>query len=225
MCSQNIANLCNLNASDDIIHFCQALPVLASYSEKWSASTEGCGLGLPSSLNEAQLVKQNITHLKEDILLAKKALNLPLLEPLTKERLRNLTSISMGSLLASLHVSTSHSIFAAVNPVPTKSATVLSGTPVATTTSKTAFNPSGNSTTTTPMTGSNREEEWESGAITVIETAVEIYQTIATFIQRSPRSERLFYDNFLYLASWLLFSGLQSQMTCTSQVIKCNFSF
>jgi len=183
VCSQNIANLCNLNASDDIIHFCQALPVLASYSEKWSASTEGCGLGLPSSLNEAQLVKQNITHLKEDILLAKKALNLPLLEPLTKERLRNLTSIAMGSLLASLHVSTSHSIFAAVNPVPTKSATVLSGTPVAT------------------------------------------YQTIATFIQRSPRSERLFYDNFLYLASWLLFSGLQSQMTCTSQVINLTFLF
>ena len=212
VCSQNIANLCSLDVSDAIIHFCNSLPHLGLYTDKWNAVTDGHGLGLPSSISEAQLVKQSVAHLKEDLLLAKKALSLPLLEPLTKERLRQLTRIAMGALMAALNVATSHSIFAAVSPTPAKatgsSTTVLSA--------KSAFNPSSTAAT------SNREEEWESSAVTVVETAVEIYQSLAGLIQRSPRSGRMFYDNFLYVTSWLLLSGLQGQMTCTSQVSFCS---
>ena len=182
---------------------------MASFVDKWNFATEGSGLGLPSSISEAQQLKQNITHLKEDLLLAKKALNLPLLEPLSKERLRQLTQLGMGCLVVAISVATSHSIFAAVSPAPTKSA--------------------GSSNTSAPPTKPsaapnaasavcNREDEWESNAVTCVETAVEIYQTLASLIQRSPRSGRMYYDNFLYLAAWLLLSGLQGQLTSTSQV-------
>lgn len=35
---------------------------------------------------------------------------------------------------------------------------------------------------------------------------------------RSPRAERLYYENLLYLGAWFLLSGLQAQMAWTSQV-------
>lgn len=209
LCNQNVTNLCSLDAADNIIHFCQSLPHLTLFAEKWSTAIEGHGLGLPSSVSEAQALKQNIANLKEDMLLAKKALTLPLLEPLNKDRFRQLTRLGMGCLIAALSVATSHSIFAAVSPVPAKSsATASTNTPA----SKTASSPGATAS------GYNREEDWESNAVTVVETAVEIYQALAVLIQRSPRSSRVFYDNYLYLASWLLLSGLQSQMSCISQV-------
>lgn len=201
--------MCSLDAADTIVNFCQSLPYLATYIDKWNCATEGLGLGLPSSLNEAQQLKQNISHLKENVLLAKKALNLPLLEPLTKERLRQLTQLGMACLLAANSVATSHSIFAASTPVPTKS---TGGGNANIPASKPSVIPN------TATAVCNREEEWENSAITVVETAVEIYQTLAVLIQRSPRSGRMYYDNFLYLAAWLLLSGLQGQMTSTSQV-------
>ncbi|XP_046463957.1 protein purity of essence-like [Daphnia pulex] len=116
--------------------------------------------------------------------------------------------MNVGCLLAAISVATSHSIFAAVSPAPTKSAG--SGNP--------NMPPSKQSASPNAATAvCNREEEWESNAVTVVETAVEIYQTLATLIQRSPRSSRMYYDNFLYVAAWLLLSGLQGQMTHTSQ--------
>lgn len=210
VCNQNIANLSSLDVTDEIIRFCNSLPNLAAFAEKWNAVADGLGLGLPSSISEAQSVKQNIANLKEDMLLAKKALSLPLLEPLTKERLRQLTNITLGSLMAALHVATAHSIFTAATPAPAKAA----GSATAAVVSKSVYNPS------TGLATSNREEEWECGAVTVVETAVEIYQSIAALIQRSPRSGRTLYDNFLYVAAWLLLTGLQGQMTCTSQVCR-----
>ena len=86
----------------------------------WATAVDGSGLGLPSCLTEAQLLKQSLSQLKEDIVLAKGALSLPLLEPLTKERLCQLTKISMGCLLAALSTATAQSIFSAVNPAPSK---------------------------------------------------------------------------------------------------------
>lgn len=208
ICSQNISSLCSLDAADTLVKFCLALPFLTGYLTKWNAVTEGGTLCLPSSIAEAQTVKQNISHLKEDIFLAKKVLNLPLLEPLTKERLQQLTRFGMGCLVAALSVATSHSIFAATNPPPAKSATTGSTNAPA---SKTSSSPGG-------TVGAHREDEWESCAITVVETAVEIYQILATLIQRSPRSGRVYYDNFLYLAGWLLLSGLHGQMCSVTQV-------
>lgn len=209
VCSQNISNLCSLDAADTIVSFCLSLPHLASFIEKWNCAMEGLGIGLPSSVSEAQQLKLNIVHLKEELLLAKKALNLPLLEPLTKERLRQLTQLGMGCLLVANSVATSHSIFAVASPVPAKS----------TGSNNTNIPPSKPSASSNPaISVCNREEEWESNAITVVEAAVEIYQSLAGLIQRSPRSGRVYYDNFLYLAAWLLLSGLQGQMTSTSQV-------
>lgn len=156
------------------------------------------------------MVKQGVCFLKDDLLFAKKALSLPLLEPLNKQRLDRLTRIAMGCLTAALHVATAHSIFAAACPVPVKS--VTSSTTNVPATSKPVYNQNA------AVGSSNREEEWESSAVTVVETAVEIYQGLAAFILRSPRSSRMYYDNLLCLAATVLLSGLQSLMTCTSQV-------
>ena len=74
VCSQNITHLCYLNAVDTIINFCCSLPHLESFTAKWNSVVEGTGLGLPSSLNEAQLLKLMIPELKEELILTKKAL-------------------------------------------------------------------------------------------------------------------------------------------------------
>ena len=113
VCSQNIANLCSMEAADTIIQFCQSLPHLATFIDNWNCAAEGKGLRIPSTMSEAQQLKQNMTRLKEEVLLAKKALNLFLLEPFTHQ----LTQLGMGSLLAAIFVATSHCIFTdASNP-------------------------------------------------------------------------------------------------------------
>ena len=48
----------------------------------WAKAVDGSGLGLPLCLTEAQLLKQPLSQLKKDIVLAKGALSLPL--PLSK---------------------------------------------------------------------------------------------------------------------------------------------
>ena len=207
VCSQNITHLCYLNAVDTIINFCCSLPHLESFTTKWNTVMEGASLGLPSSVNEAQLLKLMIPELKEELILAKKALSLPLLEPLTKERLRRLTSLAMGCLLSALSVATCHSIFAAAATAPTKSAINSSGATVS----------SKGPASSTP-TGSNREDDGDNCAIVVVETAVEVYQTLRSIIQHSPRSERIYYENFLYLAAWVLLTGLNGQLVSISQV-------
>ena len=204
VCSQNITHLCYLNAVDTVINFCSSLPHLSTFTTKWSSVVDGTGhLGLPSSLSEAQLLKLIIPDLKEELILAKKALSLPLLEPLTKERLRQLTSLAMGGLLSALSVATCHSIFAAVNTIPTKSASNSSGVAAS---SKGAGN------------SSSAPDDGDNCAVIVVETAVEIYQTLKGVIQHSPRSERMYYENFLYLAAWVLLSGLNGQLVSISQV-------
>ena len=210
VCSQNIQNLCMQNASDSLINFCLSLPHLASYIDRWTAAVDGSGLGLPSCLTEAQLLKQSLSQLKEDIVLAKGALSLPLLEPLTKERLCQLTKISMGCLLAALSTATAQSIFSAVNPAPSK---VLGSS------STNIASKSGVGSSSTSSHGNcSRDDEWDNCAVSVVESAIEIYKTVLEFIQRSPRGERIYYDNLLYLGAWLLLSGLQVQLTHTSQV-------
>ena len=149
--------------------------------------------------------------------MAKKALSLPLLEPcLTSERLRNLTTLAMGCLTAGLSVATAYSFLAVAFPTPAKSTGNNNSSATCTSNNaniKATASPGSSATNT-----SRDESEWESCAITVVEAAVEIYQTLSELIRSSPRSGRICYDNFLYLAAWLLFSGLQAQMICTSQV-------
>ena len=207
VCSQNVRNLCSLNAAEAVVKFCWSLTHLAVFTEKWDGVSQGLGLGLPSTVAEAQLFKQSLVQLKEDLILAKKALSLPLLEPLTKERLRQLTKLSMGSLLAAMSTATAHSILSAANPVPTKTA----GNSSSNVHPKSAAASSNSAAT-------NRDDEWESCAVVIVESAVEIYKTLLDFVQRSPRTERRYHENFLYLAAWLLLSGLQAQLTYTSQV-------
>lgn len=222
VCSQSIANLCRLDASDTIINFCMSLPHLSVFTDKWISTSDGSGLNLPWSLSEAQVLKLGIIHLRDDILMAKKALSLPLLEPcLTSERLRSLTTIAMGCLTAGLSVATAHSLLTVAFPAPTKSSGNNSSTCGSNIATTKAIACPGSSVTNT----SRDESEWESCAITVVEAAVEIYQTLSELIRSSPRSGRTCYDNFLYLAAWLILSGLQVQMICISQVKACHNLF
>jgi E3 ubiquitin-protein ligases UBR4 N-terminal len=116
----------------------------------------------------------------------------------------------MGCLLAALSTATAQSIFSAVNPAPSK---VLgsSSTNIA---SKSGVG----SSSTGSHVNCSRDDEWDSCAVSIVESAIEIYKTVLEFIQRSPRGERIYYDNLLYLGAWLLLSGLQAQLTHTSQV-------
>lgn len=207
VCSENVKHLCSLNAAETIVDFCLSLPHLGVYIDRWSDVIKGSTIGLPSSNAEALALKQTIACLKEDILLAKRALGLPLLEPLTRRRLEQLSKISMGCFMVALSTATAHSILSAANPAPVKSLQA-SSTNVS---SKSASN-------TSASAACNRDEEWESCAVSVVESAIEIYKTLLDFIQKSPRSERTLHQNFLYIAAWLLLSGLQSQLVHTSQV-------
>jgi E3 ubiquitin-protein ligase UBR4 len=86
------------------------LPELKHYIGQWEAATSGDGVAFPATASEAAAHRQSFGRLADEVDAAWRALSLPVLEPLTPERLLRLTNIVMGCLLASVSVATTQSL-------------------------------------------------------------------------------------------------------------------
>ena len=111
--SKNVTLLLSMNAGDVLVQVCglHALPELAKYVGEWEEATAGEGTRARSSTHaEALAHRASFKALAEEIGTASKALSLPLLEPLSTDRLSKVTKLVMGCLVASVSVATTQSI-------------------------------------------------------------------------------------------------------------------
>ena len=112
-----------MNAADALIEFCLSLPHLAVHVDKWNATAaSGVFAGLPTCPAEAQAVRQSLPQLRDDVQLVRAALSLPLLEPLSRQRLLQLTRVAMAALSAALSAAAAQSLAAAAAATTTATA-------------------------------------------------------------------------------------------------------
>ena len=119
--AKNITLLQSLQAGDRLIEACSSLPELKQYILKWEDATAGEGTCFPASTSEAVAHRQTFARLAEEIDVTWRALSLPVLEPLSPDRLSKLTKIVMACLLASVSVATTQSIVSLYATTPSVS--------------------------------------------------------------------------------------------------------
>ena len=99
------------SAGDALIDLCANQPHLSSFIRQWNGAASGEGIScVPASLSEATAAKQTFPSLVQEVGTSWRALTIPVLEPLTADRIARVCEVVMGCLLASVSVATTQSI-------------------------------------------------------------------------------------------------------------------
>ncbi len=204
------------DAGDILIDLCSSLPLLSTYVGQWNDATTGEGTRVAASYAEAMAHKQTFQELVRRVLMNQsslysvftfkvseinatwKALTIPVLEPLTANRIAKLCKVIMGCLLASVSVATTQSILSL----------------------NTNLNTSSSSSSSQPgVTGSSsKDQELDLYAIEIIEKSLELFNSTLSLLRESTRAGGHILQNFTVMGAWVLTTGLLVQLTNTSQV-------
>ncbi|KAK7862494.1 hypothetical protein R5R35_005919 [Gryllus longicercus] len=198
---KNVASLQTLGAGDILIDMCLNLPHLSRYIHKYKDAIAKKGFSLPSSHSEAMLVRHSLQALVNDTSLCWSALSLPVLEPLTPEKLEKLCILTMSCLYCAVSNATASSLLG-ISSVISPKCTGTSGT-VGTNVSK----------------GTEDEGSSDSHAIMVVEKALEIFSLVSGVIKTSTRAGGHILQNHLLIGVWVLIMGLQTQLSASSFLV------
>ncbi|KYM85360.1 E3 ubiquitin-protein ligase UBR4 [Atta colombica] len=196
--SNNINILQNMGAGDTLLDMCLNLPHLSRYTRKYQAYLSKKGFSLPANASEAHTIRHSLHSVVSDINIVHNVISLPILEPLTSQKLEKLSLLTMSCLYCSIANATASSIVGITNAVSPKCST------------NTAANSQTNQNTKTT------DEEYDSLAITVVEKSLEIFGQVSNVIKNSTRAGGHILQNHLLIGVWLLVAGLQAQLTVSS---------
>ncbi|XP_069695727.1 E3 ubiquitin-protein ligase UBR4 isoform X2 [Periplaneta americana] len=193
---KNVASLQALRAGDILIDMCLNLPHLTRYIHKYRDAVAKKGFSLPASHSEATLVRHSLQALVNDISLTWSALSLPVLEPLTPDKLEKLCVLTMSCLYCAVSNATASSLLGISSAISPKCTGTTSGT----------------------AAGKGGEDEGgaDSHAITVVEKALEIFSLVSGVIKTSTRAGGHILQNHLLIGVWVLITGLQTQLSASS---------
>ena len=193
--ARNIGSLQSLGAGDLLLDLCLGLPHLNRYVQKYREAVARRSLTPPSSQTEATSIRHSLPALVNDLTLTWNVLALPVLEPLTPEKLRKLNALTMGSLYAAVCAATAGCVLGVV----------AAGQP--------------KSTVSTNSARSEEEALSDSLSVTVVEKALEIFSLVSSAIRTSTRAGGHVAQNHLLIGVWVLMSGLQAQLAASSSLI------
>lgn len=195
------------NAGDIILKVCSNLPSLSRYYARYEESTiHGKPLFLPTSHTDALSIKQSLSHISSDISILSLALSLPVLEPLSQNKIAQLSKCAMSALYCAVMASISCSVLSMSSSSAQKLSTSQQTQQAATGTASTA------SGGTAPVACSKESDDLstcEDHARNIVDKALEIFSAVG-YIFNSTRSN--IYNNHLCMGSWLLVSGIQGAM-------------
>ncbi|PSN46385.1 Protein purity of essence [Blattella germanica] len=192
---KNVASLQALRAGDVLIDMCLNLPHLNRYIHKYRDAVAKKGFSLPASHSEATLVRHSLQALVNDISLTWSALSLPVLEPLTPEKLEKLCVLTMSCLYCAVSNATASSLLGISSAISPK----CTGTAAGATSAK-----------------GDDEGGADNHAITVVEKALEIFSLVSGVIKTSTRAGGHILQNHLLIGVWVLITGLQTQLSASS---------
>lgn len=185
------------NAGDIILKVCSSLPILSRYYQRYEESiVHGKPLYLPITHADALQVKTVLPQIASDISVLSLALSLPVLEPLTQNRITLLSKCAMSALYCAVMTSISCSVLNMTSSGSQK-------------TSSSSSQQSQQPTSTTSSTKDTSEEASEDHARNIVDKALEIFSTVG-YIFNTTRNH--IYQNHLCMGAWLLTSGIQGAM-------------
>ncbi|KAF4528052.1 hypothetical protein B566_EDAN016728, partial [Ephemera danica] len=186
---KNIKSLKALKAGDKIVEMCLNLTHLSPYIQK--CKEDNAKHGTCNSQAEALAIKQNLSNVLSDVTFITGALSLPVLEPLTLERISNLTLISRGCLSAAVSISTAVIVISC------------------------------NSTTAKAAPGttnqSRNEEEVDQNSIGLVEKSIEVFTLVSNAISNSKLAEKCVAQNHQMLGTAMLLQGLWYQLSAHAE--------
>ncbi|KAL0119215.1 hypothetical protein PUN28_009656 [Cardiocondyla obscurior] len=196
--ANNISTLQNMGAGDTLLDMCLNLLHLSRYTRKYQGYLSKKAFSLPANTSEAHIIRHSLHSVVSDINIVHNVISLPILEPLTPQKLEKLSLLTMSCLYCSIANATASSIVGITNAVSPKCST------------NTATNTQANQNVKTT------DEEYDTLAITVVEKSLEIFGQVSNVIKNSTRAGGHILQNHLLIGVWLLDSGLQAQLTVSS---------
>ncbi|XP_052722001.1 E3 ubiquitin-protein ligase UBR4-like isoform X2 [Crassostrea angulata] len=120
---RNVANLLQLDGSNILVDVCTNLTFLEKYSQRCKDALNGATFVMPCTLSDALTTRNSYQFLLNEISIIWRAFSLPVLEPLTPQRLEKIISITLTCLYTSVTVAMSNTVISLTNPQPTKPTT------------------------------------------------------------------------------------------------------
>ncbi|KAL1020637.1 hypothetical protein UPYG_G00002740 [Umbra pygmaea] len=178
--SQNVSSLQELGGSEKLLRVCLNLPYFLRYINRFQdAVSANSFFIMPATVGDATAVRNGFHSLVIDVTMALDTLSLPVLEPLTPERLQDMTVLALSCLYAGVSVATCMAILQVGSGLQLRTAS----------------------------TGT-KEEDYENDAATIVQKCLEIYEMIGQAISDSRRAGGEHYQNFQLLGAWCLLNSL-----------------
>lgn len=172
-----------LGVGDVILRVCTALPSLSKYYQRYEDTTvHGKPLFLPTQTTDATVVKNAMSQMSADMSILSLAVSLPILEPLTPNKIRQLSQCEMSGLYSAVLTSIAGSVLNTSSSQKSLASTGIS---------------------------ESEESGDDDPARNIVDKALEIFNTVG---DRFKTTREHIYQNHLVHGAWLLVSGIQGAM-------------
>ncbi|XP_069598111.1 E3 ubiquitin-protein ligase UBR4 isoform X6 [Ranitomeya imitator] len=189
--AQNVASLQELGGSEKLLRVCLNLPYFLRYINRFQdAVSANSFFIMPATVGDATAVRNGFHSLVIDVTMALDTLSLPVMEPLTPPRLKDVTLLALSCLYAGVSVATCMAI----------------------------LHVGGTQQVRTGST-SCKEEDYENDAATIVQKCLEIYEMIGQAISSSRRAGGEHYQNFQLLGAWCLVNSLYLILNLSSTAL------
>lgn len=206
----------SLNASDIFLKWCiNAIPIISTtYTLKYDADLllQQKSLHLPQSQNDSQNVKQCLKQIDIDINNILCVLQLPIMDPLSVQRIQQLSQLSMSALYCCIVTSVAHSL-SLVTSSAVSTQTSLPKSASASTQQSTSSSAS-NVVKESASTVASEHDPYEEVARNVVAHSLEIFKIVSEILKKSAQNH--IYQNHLCMGAWMLLTGIQGAMSVSS---------
>lgn len=204
----------SVNASDVLLKWCiNAIPIISStYTLNYENDLllQQKSLHLPQTLSDAQNVKQSLKQIDIDVNNILCFLQLPIMDPLSVQKIQQLTQLSMSILYCCIVTAVAHSL----SLVSCSTASTQTSVPKSTSTTTQASGSATSAAKETSSTVSVEHDPYEEVARNVVNHSLEIFQLTNDIFKKSAQNQ--IYQNHLCMGAWMLLTGIQGAMSVSS---------
>ncbi|XP_035683604.1 E3 ubiquitin-protein ligase UBR4-like isoform X2 [Branchiostoma floridae] len=183
----NMSNLSELGATSTLLQVCLTLPQLKRFMDHHSQLLAGHLQLLPTSLRDAVALRQNLKVLTDEIGIVWHLMSLPILEPLTSERVDSLTKISCACLHVGLAVTAAHTVTCSAASTPAKGST-----------------------------SHHLEEDHLHYTASIVQMSLDVFDSLSALLQTSVRTNGMMVQNIRLLEAWCILGALHMVMGLSS---------
>lgn len=206
----------SLSASDVLLKWCiNAIPIISStYTLKYDNDLllQQKSLHLPQTQSDAQNVKQCLKQIDVDINNILCVLQLPIMDPLSVQKIHQLSQLSMSALYCCVVTSVAHSL-SMVTSSTTSTQTSAPKNASASTQQSTSSSAS-NVVKEASSSVSVEHDPYEEVARNVVHHSLEIFKIVSDILKKSAQNH--IYQNHLCMGAWMLLTGIQGAMSVSS---------